>query len=316
MNYSIVITVFNEEKSISRLVEDLVKQITPRGEIVIVDGGSRDNTYKILLKFSSKYKKIRIYKKIGNIASGRNFGIKKAKHTTIVMTDAGVILHNNWLQEILKSFRDKQIDCVAGFYKMTGNNLISAAAIPFLGVTQRKYNKDIFLPSCRSIAFRKNIWKKIGGFNENLPDAGEDTLFNYGLVEINAKIVRNPKAIVYWEVPNNLFSMFKKFYRYAKGDGYMTILWNKTQRFNTHFLKILTIYIRYFLLIFLLYFDFYLFIILLFLYIFYAIYKNKDEDLGKSLIFTPLIQILSDFAVMIGFFRGIIDKAWDIVMKQ
>ena len=50
MKVSVCITVFNEEGSIGELLDSLLKQTKKPGEIVIVDGGSKDKTVDVIRK--------------------------------------------------------------------------------------------------------------------------------------------------------------------------------------------------------------------------------------------------------------------------
>jgi glycosyltransferase involved in cell wall biosynthesis len=53
---SVICTVKNEEKTIEKLINSLINQRLRPMEIIIVDGGSTDNTWKLISKISKKYK--------------------------------------------------------------------------------------------------------------------------------------------------------------------------------------------------------------------------------------------------------------------
>src|SRR4030042_1932286 len=81
--------------------------------------------------------------------------------------------------------------------------------------------KGDIITSARSVAFKKQVWSEIGGFDEKLDRAGEDTKFFYEVVKRGVKIVRVKEARVEWEEIGNLSfkSSLKKLYYYAKGDA-------------------------------------------------------------------------------------------------
>lgn len=60
MKISLCITVFNEEKSIKRLLTSIERQTKLPDEIVIVDGGSIDKTIDFLNKHKSYIKQVKI----------------------------------------------------------------------------------------------------------------------------------------------------------------------------------------------------------------------------------------------------------------
>jgi cellulose synthase/poly-beta-1,6-N-acetylglucosamine synthase-like glycosyltransferase len=81
-----------------------------------------------------------------------------------------------------------------------------------------EWNEKNFLPSGRSIAFRKKVWKAVGGYPKNLY-TGEDTLFDLKLKEKGFKFKLQKDAIVYWRGRNTIKKFTKQFYLYGKGDG-------------------------------------------------------------------------------------------------
>lgn len=313
MKISVVVTVLNEEKTISSLLKSLLKQSKKPDEIVIVDGGSKDKTVELIREFQKKSKLVRLFIKPGTIAHGRNYAIKKAKYSIISQIDAGCIAQKHWLEEITKPFVDPQVQVVAGFYEMTGERLFQRASIAYHGIIPVWYDPRSFLPSSRSVAFKKSIWKKVGGYSEMLDKTGEDTLFNYQLIKKGIKITQAKEAIVYWELPNNLWKSFKKFFWYAYGDVQTGIWWHPTMRLRTHNIKISMVFLRYFLGLVLLLMSLYsslslcILIIFFITYLFWSIWKMREIVTEFELqLFIPIIQLTSDIGVMLGFVGGVI----------
>ena len=75
---SIIITVLNGEKTLSRCLSSIGKQTFSDYELVIVDGGSKDNTVKIINESNILNKTVFILPGSG-IYAGLNMGIKLAK---------------------------------------------------------------------------------------------------------------------------------------------------------------------------------------------------------------------------------------------
>jgi GT2 family glycosyltransferase len=77
--------------------------------------------------------------------------------------------------------------------------------------------------SSRSIAFKKECWKKVGGY----PDltTGEDTQFNIKLIENGFNFYFAKDAIVYWKMRKNWKEFFKQFYKYGVGDRKGKNIW-------------------------------------------------------------------------------------------
>jgi len=316
MKVSICITVFNEEGSIAELFESLLSQTKKPNEIIVVDGGSSDNTVEILRHFAKKDKRIRFLVEPGSCAHGRNVSIDLAKNKIVALTDAGCIAKKDWLERITEPFKYKSVGLVAGFYNMPAKTSLQTALSVFNGVPEERFNPTDFIPSARSVAFKKEVWREIGGFDERLEKAGEDTKFFYNCVKAGVKIARVKEARVVWEETRemNLKKAFKKFYQYAKGDAQVGIWWHPSKKLTSHNIKILLIFIRYILgfafLIFSLKNQSYLPLVffLFFLYFFWSIWKWRDVVKGWGRFWLPVVQILSDFAVMSGFSSGIISN--------
>lgn len=307
MKVTFVSTVFNEEKNIKPLLESLFSQSKFPDEIIIVDGGSTDNTVSEISSFqfpkSANEAKIKLLFKKGNISVGRNEAIKSANNEIIVCSDAGCILDKDWIKNIIKPFENKNVDVVAGYYKGNAKTIFQKCLVPYVLVMPDRVDVGNFLPATRSMAFKKSIWKKMGGFDEKI-SYSEDYAFAKKLKKNKANIVFAKKAVVSWMPRDNFGSAFLMFYRFAKGDVESKIIRP----------KVVLIFLRYliglFLIIFYITFKSQVILnilyLMLFLYILWSIIKNYKyvKKIG-AILFLPLLQIESDIAVMLGTIRGL-----------
>lgn len=303
---SLITTVFNEQNTIIRFLQSVFEQSKLPDEIIIVDGGSTDNTLSEISRF--KFPKIKnppnikiLFKK-GNRSIGRNEAIKNTKGEIILSSDAGNVLDKYWIENIVRPLSDKRVDVVAGYYRGISKNIFQKSLIPYVLVMEDKINEKEFLPATRSMAFKKSIWKKAGGFDEKLSH-NEDYAFANKLKEINAKIVFEKKAIANWIPRKNLKEAFIMFFRFALGDAESNIYRD----------KVIFIFLRYIFAAYLIalipimrsvYFDLTVLVIGLF-YIIWSIKKNyRYVNDSKALIYLPLLQFSSDFAVITGTITG------------
>lgn len=84
MLLTIGIGIYNGEKTIRETLNSIISQIKKNKkdiEILIIDNNSKDNSYKIVKKYSKKYKFIRVFKNKENIGGDKNYNliVKKAK---------------------------------------------------------------------------------------------------------------------------------------------------------------------------------------------------------------------------------------------
>ncbi len=232
---SVIATVKNEAQTVHRLLDSLVAQTRPPDEVVIVDGGSIDGTVKVLEEYAAGGAlPLKVLARPGtNISQGRNAAIAVASGEIIASTDAGVRLSPNWLEELVKPFEEKEgrrkiseirvirgkeeLYVVSGFFipdpQSVFETAMSATVLPVLA----DVNPETFLPSSRSVAFRKEAWEQVGGYPEWL-DYCEDLIFDFKLRELGP-FAFAPQALAYFRPRTSLAAFFQQYYRYARGDG-------------------------------------------------------------------------------------------------
>jgi glycosyltransferase involved in cell wall biosynthesis len=239
MKVSLILTVLNESDHIRRLLDSVVKQSRLPDEVVMCDGGSRDNTVAVIQEYADRLP-LKILSAPGaNISQGRNGAIRAATGDVIAVTDAGVWLEEKWLEELLAGFSrqdagdGKQVALVAGFYKSDPQNTfevaLGATTIPDAG----EINPAKFLPSSRSVAFLKQAWEAVGGYPEWL-DYSEDVVFDLAMREKLGAFAFAPKAVAHFRPRGSLKSFANQYFNYAKGDG-KADLWPKI-----HFIRYFT----------------------------------------------------------------------------
>ena len=218
-------TVRNEADSLPRLLDSILRQTLLPDEVVIADGGSTDGTQDIARSYTGRLP-LRLLELPGaNISEGRNTAIREAQHSIIASTDAGVVLDPGWLEALARPFGDTTVDVVAGFFVPEADTAFEMA----MGATVLPSLEDIepttFLPSSRSVAFRREAWQETGGYPEWL-DYCEDLVFDMSLKEQGKHFVFAPQAVVHFRPRSTLPAFFRQYYLYARGDG-KADLWPK-----------------------------------------------------------------------------------------
>jgi len=221
MKVTVICTLKNEAKTITDLIDSMMTQSRKPDEVIIVDGGSEDGTVEIIVSYIKKGFQIKLIRAPGvNIAKGRNLAIQKATGEIIASTDAGCTLETEWLENIVRPIEQDVADVVGGWYKSDARNWIEECialfSYPLLEEVLEK--PDEFLPSSRSIAFKREVWEKVGGYPEEL-DTAEDTLFDIKMKKAGFRFKFEPKALVFWRPRPSIESFFRQQFRYAKGNA-------------------------------------------------------------------------------------------------
>jgi len=226
---SIIILTKNVENTIERCINSLpTKQNII--EIIAVDGGSTDNTIKILRKHRIK---IIHQKKKGKYLFGyaRNLGIKHARGNIITFLSADCYAEKNWVYEIINSIR--KYDCVGGVQKYPKKYFLDE----ILQETAKKLNPKKSVEgfstrfSTSNYACKKEICEKIP-FDEDMK-ADEDQDFFYRVYLSGYRFLFNPDMKVFHDTESSFKRYVNRRWRETIGEG---ILFKKYGIFKKEFI--------------------------------------------------------------------------------
>ncbi|MBF0329904.1 MAG: glycosyltransferase [Nitrospirae bacterium] len=220
---TLVTTCYNEISSVTNWISDINTQTKHIEDICIVDAGSTDGTLEILKTWVKGETRIRmIVSEKCNVAQGRNKAIGMANSDIIVSTDMGCRLDSNWFQKLLEPFeKDSSTDVVAGNYGVDESTIETPVAMAacYIFNNYSPILKDGFLPSSRSIAYRRRVWEELKGYPEDLTLAGDDTVFALQIIAARYNVYYAKDAICYWGRPNELRKYWKEAFIYGLGNG-------------------------------------------------------------------------------------------------
>lgn len=303
-------TVKNEADALPRLFETLALQTKQPDEIIVADGGSTDATTQIL-RAASLAVPIQVLECPGaNISQGRNAAIRATSAEIIASMDAGVQLDSGWFETITAPFFGADApDVVSGFFLPDTHGAfevaLAAATLPEL----RDIRPETFLPSSRSVAFRRHAWEKINGYPEWL-DYCEDLIFDFDLQRAGYRFQFQPCALVYFRPRPTLAKFFNQYYLYARGDGKANLFWQR------HLVRYAT-YLGAIPISFLLLPFFPLVSLVMWLVGAYALFgtpyrrllrawsKLAPSEKIAAFVHVPIIRITGDVAKMIGYPVGV-----------
>jgi len=229
---SIVIPCRNEEKFIEKCLNSIFIQDYPKNrmEILVVNGMSEDKTKQIVINISHKNPIVKLLENPKKITPAAfNIGIKKSKGSFIIIMGAHANYKNNYISKCIETSIKYKADNVGGIWKiMPAKNTIINKSIVFasssiFGAGNAYYRRG-YLKKIKEVdtvfggCFKKDVFKKIGLFDENLVRS-QDMELNIRLKKAGGKILLNPEIVVYYYPKSTL----KEFFKHNFTDGIWAI---------------------------------------------------------------------------------------------
>jgi glycosyltransferase involved in cell wall biosynthesis len=182
---SIIIPSYNNEKYLSECIESVLNQTFTDFELIIVEGGSKDNSMQIIQKYADKDPRIRVLVHTSNkgVSKARNDGIKASMGEYVAILDSDDVMLSTRIEELYFEFlKDPEPGLVhSDVYvidengtikgKIIGNKKYSEGFIH--GEVLRRRGCHIGYPM-----FRKKCLFTVGLYDETLRGGEDYDLYN------------------------------------------------------------------------------------------------------------------------------------------
>ena len=200
---TIVLPSFNRGNLLKKSIESILNQTYTNFELIVVDDGSTDNTESVVDKIKKKDKRVIYLKHMKNMgaSAARNSGIRIAKGEFIAFQDSDDIWKPNKLEkqmEIFEKTSEKTAVVYTGFLKILNTKKIYFPPPYIRGKEGYIYNsllKENFITT-QTILIRRNVFKEIGIFDEQLPRLQDWDLFLRISKSFEFKFINEPLVIV------------------------------------------------------------------------------------------------------------------------
>lgn len=203
---SVVLPVLDEALFIDRCLASVLDQDYPRDrlEVLVLDGGSRDDTPARVAAFAKDHPQVRLLANPGRTqAKAFNLGVRQARGDVIVRMDAHAEYDPSYLRLCVQTLEETGAANVGGVWNTApgGAGLLARAiAVAYSerfgagGARFRVGGQAGPVDTVPFGAFRRDVLERVGGMDERLP-RGEDNEFNGRLRSAGLTVYFDPRIV-------------------------------------------------------------------------------------------------------------------------
>lgn len=121
MRYSVIIPVYNAERTLRRCLDSLVGQRFSDYELLLINDGSTDGSDAICREYANTYSCIRYFaKENGGVSSARNLGLEQAKGEYILFVDSDDYVSQDYFALLSHTLESNAVDLLMFGYRNFG----------------------------------------------------------------------------------------------------------------------------------------------------------------------------------------------------
>lgn len=204
---SVIIPVYNGEKTIQATLESVLQQTFPDFELIIINDGSTDQTLARIAQYDDP--RLSIYTNIRQGAAvSRNQGFQHSTGEYIAFLDADDLWTVDKLEAQLKALKDHPENTVAyswtDYIDVAGNKLYSGSYLALNGDIYSNLLVRNFLENGSNPMIKRQAFIDIGGFDESL-EGGQDWDL-YLRLAAKYQFIAVPKVQIYYRVSSGSIS--------------------------------------------------------------------------------------------------------------
>lgn len=206
---TVIIPVYNGEKTIPRTLDSLLRQTYTDWGVLVIDDGSTDETWKVINRYVNQYpSKISGYSQsnIGQ-AMTRNKAIHMSESEFLMFVDADDYIDSDYIEKYVNAIESGDYDCViGGFRRVNSYGKVTKMFVP----TSTWLMYSHMVPWARLFRRQFLIDNDIKFLDVSI---GEDSYFNFMLISRTDKIkcIKNTGYVWYVNEESISFSKHKGF---------------------------------------------------------------------------------------------------------
>jgi glycosyltransferase involved in cell wall biosynthesis len=195
---SVIIPVFNGEKTINETINSVLNQTFERFELIIINANSTDSTLEIINQIVDPRIRIFSYPQ-GNVAVNRNRGFSHSVGEFITFLDADDLWTANKLAAQYQALIENPLAAIAYSWTncidQTGKFLRICSYVPWTGDVYDKFLLDDFIGSGSNVMIRRDALIAVGLFDESLSNAQDTDMWLKIAANYDFVVVKEPQIL-------------------------------------------------------------------------------------------------------------------------
>jgi len=216
---SVIVPMYNAERTLAACLDGLAAQDHPRGEheILLVDNGSTDASASIARRHPGV---TLLSEPRPGAYAARNHGLRRAQGDVIAFTDPDCVPHPSWIREIVSAFADPRLELLCGRRLPARPSAVLASIADYEntkdGFVLDGADEDLYYGYSSNMGVRKSLFERLGPFLER--PRGADTLFvRKAARERSCAAIRYlPTAVVTHLELDRLSTYYRKVFLYGR----------------------------------------------------------------------------------------------------
>jgi succinoglycan biosynthesis protein ExoA len=221
---TVIIPARDEERFIARTLDAIAKQDYQNLQIVVIDGGSTDNTLVVVGEHMAADERIElVHNPRHTIPMSLNIGLAQARGQWLVRMDAHSTVDPSYVRLAVDRLREGSWGGVGGrkdgIGETAAGHAIAAVLGSRFGVGNSVYHHGVTAQEVDHVpfgAYPVELVRSLGGWNEDLP-TNEDFEFDYRLRQSGRRLLFDPEMAIDWHCRQSIPDLFRQYQRYGRG---------------------------------------------------------------------------------------------------
>ncbi len=210
---SIIVAAYNSQDTIEECLKSILALNYPAAyfEVIVMDGGSKDDTVKISQQFPIKVVSIQL-----NAPAAYNYALKIASFPILGFIDADAKVEAEWLKKLVPNLVESKVAGVSGSIETWNSTNPWARSIGYeLKNRYQRIGKYTGRIATMNLLLKKSVIEEAGGWDEKLPSQ-YDTDLGYRISDKGYKIAYEPAAVCYHFNRPTLKAYYRQQLQYGK----------------------------------------------------------------------------------------------------